>query len=188
MQKRVFIIHGWGGSPNEGWLPWIRKELEDRDFEVHVPQMPNPENPMIKERVDFLNDLVGRPDENTYFIGHSIGGQTILRYLEKINEKVGGVFLVAGWFTLNNLEKDEGPIARPWIETPIDFEKVQANASKIVTILSDNDPYVPLKKTAKIFREKLAADVIIEKRKGHFSGEDKITAIPLLLEKILEIV
>jgi len=26
--KRVFIIHGWGGNPEEGWLPWLKKELE----------------------------------------------------------------------------------------------------------------------------------------------------------------
>jgi hypothetical protein len=26
--KRVFIIHGWEGYPEEGWFPWLKKELE----------------------------------------------------------------------------------------------------------------------------------------------------------------
>lgn len=187
MRKRVFIVHGWGGSPNEGWLPWIKKELETRGFEVFVPWMPNHDNPIIKERVDFLAELVNKPDKNTYFIGHSIGGQTILRYLEKINEKIGGVVIVAGWFTLTNLNEEDTIVAKPWIETPIDFKKVKANTSKIVTILSDNDPYVPVEKTVNIFREKLNAEVIIEKQKGHFGGEDKITELQILLEKFLEL-
>ena len=27
MKKRVFIIHGWGGKPDEHWLPWLEEEL-----------------------------------------------------------------------------------------------------------------------------------------------------------------
>ena len=26
--RRVFIIHGWGGYPEEGWFPWLKKELK----------------------------------------------------------------------------------------------------------------------------------------------------------------
>ena len=28
--KKVFIIHGWEGYPEEGWFPWLKKELESR--------------------------------------------------------------------------------------------------------------------------------------------------------------
>jgi len=34
MSKRVFLIHGWEGSPEEGWRPWLKKELEKRGFKV----------------------------------------------------------------------------------------------------------------------------------------------------------
>ena len=30
--KRVFIIHGWDGYPEEGWFPWLKEELEKEDL------------------------------------------------------------------------------------------------------------------------------------------------------------
>lgn len=47
MKKRVFIIHGWSGSPEENWFPWLKKELENSGFEVHVPQIPDADNPEL---------------------------------------------------------------------------------------------------------------------------------------------
>jgi len=73
MKKRVFIIHGWGGSPEGGCLPWLKSELEKNNFEVLAPQMPNTEEPKIEEWVSYLSEFVGEIDENTCFVGHSIG-------------------------------------------------------------------------------------------------------------------
>ncbi|PIP29922.1 hypothetical protein COU12_02115 [Candidatus Jorgensenbacteria bacterium CG10_big_fil_rev_8_21_14_0_10_54_38] len=46
--KRVFIVHGWDGYPEEGWFPWLKRELEARGFEVHVPPLPDAGNPRIQ--------------------------------------------------------------------------------------------------------------------------------------------
>ena len=51
-----------------------------------------------------ITKIVEAPDKDTYFIGHSIGCQAILRYLEKINSPVGGALFVAGWFFLENIK------------------------------------------------------------------------------------
>src|SRR3989344_2112268 len=118
MPKRVFIIHGWGGSPQEGWFPWLKKELKKKKFSAYVPAMPNSDNPKIRRWVGFLARLVKKADKDTYFVGHSIGCQTILRYLQATNQKVGGVVCVAGWFTLKNLEtKEEKRVAKSWLKT-----------------------------------------------------------------------
>ena len=88
--------------------------------------MSEPAEPKIEAWVSRLSRIIGVVDENTYFIGHSIGCQTILRCLEKLpdNAKVGGAVFVASWFTLTNVDTDEEKeTARPWLETPIDFEK-----------------------------------------------------------------
>lgn len=47
MPRRIFIIHGWGGTPKEGWFPWLKREFESKGFEVFIPQLPDSDNPRI---------------------------------------------------------------------------------------------------------------------------------------------
>lgn len=182
--KRVFIIHGWDGTPDEGWLKWIREELEKKGFAVTAPQMPNAEEPRMEEWIPFVAELVGEPDEDTCFIGHSMGTQTIMRYLQTIHpRKVGGVVLVAGFFNLINLENEESKrIAAPWLETPIDFEKIKNATSNFRVLLSDNDEWVDLESNKKIFQDKLGAEVIVKENKGHFTEDDDAEQLPEVLE------
>src|SRR3989344_8170634 len=107
--KTVYIIHGWAGSSKGNWFPWIKKELEKRNVRVFVFDMPDAKHPSIESWVKYLEDNVKDADENAYFIGHSVGCQTILRFLEKLHKhkKVGGCFLVAGWFNIINLSSEE---------------------------------------------------------------------------------
>lgn len=77
--KRVIIVHRWEGGSYDDWRPWLKTELEKRDFEVLIPDMPDTDIPVIEKWVHRLANIVGTPDSDTYFIGHSIGCQTILR-------------------------------------------------------------------------------------------------------------
>ena len=187
--KRAFIIHGWDGYPEEGWLPWLKKELEARGFTAVTPAMPNPRKPVISAWVSFLREQIGTPDAETFLVGHSIGAQAVLRYLETLNtdERIGGAVFVAGWVTLTpDAYEQEGDeeTAKPWLETPIDWEKAKSHTANFTAIFSDNDPFVPVA-DAGVFREKLGAEVITEKGKGHFSGSDGVTELPSALEAIL---
>ncbi len=185
--KRVFIIHGWDGHPEEGWFPWLKKELEERSFEVFVPAMPDSAEPKIETWIPFLAKLVGSPDSNTFFVGHSIGCQAIIRYLETLPEgvKVGGAVFVAGWYNLRNLEtEDEKRIAGPWVNTPRDDEKIKRTINQAVAIFSDNDPFV-LPENQKSWKEKVGAEIIVEHNKGHFSGSDGIKELPSARDAVL---
>lgn len=187
MQKRVFIIHGWGGYPEEGWFPWLKKQLEKKGFAVQVLSMPHPENPTIVDWVNYLASAVGEPDKNTYFVGHSIGCQTILRYIEQLQKPVGGVVCVAGFFRLLHLATDEEKkIAKPWLETVIDHDKIKRQAGKIIAIFSDDDPDVDLG-DQELFEKRLDAKTVIEHQKGHFSDDAGIKELPSALEAVLEI-
>jgi len=189
MAKRVFIIHGWGGSPKGCWIPWLKKELEKRNFRVEAPSMPDAEHPKIGSWVEHLSKIVKKADRQTFFVGHSIGCQTILRYLEKIKEKIGGAVFVAGWFSLNpesTPTKEDRQIARPWLETKIDFEKIRKRTDNFTAIFSDDDPCVPLE-NSKIFSQKLNAKIVIEKNKGHFDDDAGVKELPVALEELLKI-
>jgi len=140
--KKVIIIHCWEGYPNYCWYPNAKKELEDKGYEVIVPEMTETNLPKFNDWLSELRKVVGKPNKDLYLIGHSLGCITILRYLEglKEDEKIGGVILVAG-FT-DNLDFKE---IKSFFEAPIDFEKIKNHCSNFVAIHSDNDPYVSLK-------------------------------------------
>ncbi|MBI2673666.1 MAG: serine hydrolase family protein [Candidatus Zambryskibacteria bacterium] len=186
--KRVFIVHGWGGRPDEAWFPWIKKELEAKGFEVFVPAMPNTAEPKIETWVSFLKQVVGMPDSNTFFVGHSIGCQTIIRYLETLPEgvKIGGAVFVAGFYNLRNLEtEEEERIAGPWVNTPLNDDKIRNAVNKAVAIFSDNDPYV-LPENQESWKNRVGAKIIVEHNKGHFNEEDPaVWELPSALKAVL---
>src|SRR3989344_8641882 len=111
---------------------WIKKELEKNKFKVILPEMPNTKKPEIESWVNKVSEVISN-ENNFYFIGHSIGRQTILRFIEKSDVKVKGLILIAPWINLNQKTlEEEGEetkeIAKPWIETPIDFKKIKSKA------------------------------------------------------------
>ncbi len=193
MSKRFIIAHGWSGSPDEPMLKWIGETIQTKGFEVIAPHMPHPETPTIEDWVPALSMATGVSDVETYFIGHSVGCQTTLRYLETLPEniKIGGVVLIAPWFllTMENLDDGESPqIAKPWLETPIDFTKILTHTNKIVGIFSDNDPFVPLASNQDLLDKKLHAQTMVLHDKGHFTESDNVTTLPeaiTAIEKIL---
>jgi uncharacterized protein len=187
--KKLYLIHGWGGGPtSEGWFGWLIKECKKRDIKIEIPKMPNTEKPIIKEWVGHL-EKVCNVDEETYFVGHSIGCQTIMRFLEKLpnNKKIAGVGFIAGFFNLLETgweaEDEEGvsqerAIAKPWLETPINTEKIKSHTKNILAIFSTDDPCVPVS-DAKLFKERLNAKIIIKNNEEHFNTTKEI---PELLE------
>lgn len=183
MYKRAFLIHGWDGRPNNHWFPWLIAELKARYFNVDALSMPTPATPHLKDWLRAIKEAVGTPDEHTYFVGHSLGCVTIVRYLESLPKKtkVGGAIFVAGFSGNISLPELAEFYATP--EQPIDLDRVKSICSKITTIFSDDDPVVPLVKGIS-FAKAIGAKVIIEKGKGHFCKSDGVTALPTVLETL----
>lgn len=185
MKKRVVLIHGWEGYPEEGWRPWLKKELERRDFTVIVPAMPDTATPTSEKWVPHLIEIIGAPNEKTFLVGHSLGCITILRYLEtlKDNEQIGGAILIAGFGQDLEYYGYKGELLS-FFRTPVDWEKVKKHCHKFVAIHSDDDPWVPMKHN-KIFKDKLGAKVINQHGMKHYSGDDGITELPIVLSELL---
>ncbi len=187
---KAIIIHGWGGGPYTNWLPWLKSELENRNWQVLVPAMPDTEHPKINPWLDAVAKAAAdmNLDENTVLIGGSIGCQAILRYLENLadNIKISGAVLVAPWMQLDEQTiKEEGEesieIAKPWVETPIDFARVKKHSDKFIAIFSDNDPFVPISQK-EVFADKLGAKTIVETGEGHFDGKQ----YQVILDNVLQ--
>ncbi len=182
--KRVIIVHRWEGSSSDDWRPWVKVELEKLGYQVIVPDMPDTDTPIIEKWVSHLSSVVDKPDSDTYFIGHSIGCQTILRYLEKIETPVGGAVFVAGWFNLENLEDDESKeIAKPWIETPIDIDNIKKVLTKSTLLISDNDPYGAFEENKKRFEE-LDSKIVVMHNAGHITEDDGFIGLATVVEQL----
>ena len=189
-QKTVIIVHGWDGNPNIGWFKWLRSELKKRGFKVIAPIMPHPEAPKISAWVGTLKKLINDMDENTILVGHSMGTQTILRYLEKSRSSCGKCILVAPFMKLTEYSFTEDPeneksmrkIAKPWLTKEIALKEVRKHSREFIMIFSEDDPYIDLS-NAKIFRKELGSKIIIQKNKRHFE-EDRTEKIPVLLKEI----
>lgn len=177
--KRVFIIHGWEGKPLDGWYPWIKNELQKRGFQVNIPAMPDTENPTYDKWIPTLRKVAGAVSENDYFIGHSVGCITILRFIENLNvgEKVGGAVLVAGFGHDLEYPDYKGELSS-FFQTLVNWDKIKNHCSKFVAIHSDNDQWVPIKHN-QLFVDKLNAKGVVEHNKYHFSGNDTVPTLKL---------
>lgn len=182
--KRLFIIHGWEGNPQEGWYPWLKQKLEKINFEVCIPQMPNPNNPKLSRWLKKINKIIVNPDKQTFFVGHSLGCITILNYLENLpsKTKVGGAIFVAGF---------PEPIGYGELNSffikPLNYKKIKTRTKNFIAINSNNDPYVNLR-NGKILRDELGAKLIIAKKMKHFSGSEGTIKLPVVLDNLLEII
>ncbi len=184
----MFIVHGWAGSPKEPMHQWLKKELEKEGFQIHVLKMPNPKAPTIHSWIETMKQEVGLAlTKDMYFIGHSIGCQTVLRFLEIAKGKSGAVCLIAPWLKLKSLDADEErAIAKEWEETSIEWNNVKNKSSNFLCQFSDDDPYVFVEE-AKKFKKFLNADIVIEKKKGHFTETDNYEANTTVINYLLNI-
>lgn len=186
MDKRLFIVHGWADQYEDQWFPRLKQQAEALGFLVTIPMLPDIANPKIAPWVLTLSMAVGKADEGTFFVGHSMGCQTILRYLAALpdDERIGGAVFVAGWQRVQGLASDEErATAKPWEETVIEYENVRKHLSRSVAIFSDNDPFVGAE-NVEIFRTKIGSRIIMEHAKGHFTQADGCTELPSVFEAL----
>ncbi|MCX6811410.1 MAG: alpha/beta hydrolase [Candidatus Berkelbacteria bacterium] len=178
--KTAYIIHGAYGNPKENWIPWLKIELEKRDFKVFVPKFPTPKKQTLNNWLKVFKKYEKFTDENSIFIGHSLGVAFILTLLEKI--KIKSAYLVAGFISpLDNPEFDR--INKTFINKKFNWRKIRDNCHKFYLFHSDNDPYVPLERAKEIAR-KLKVRIIIIKNAGHFNKDAGYTKFPDLINKI----
>ena len=194
MPERAYIIHGYQGYPEEAWQPWLKAELEIRGYQVALPAMPYPNRPVISEWTAFIASLVETPDAETVLIGHSLGAQAVLRYLETLGAagmSVGKTVLIAGNFPtgMSPMAADErtggDKVLQPWLVSGLNPVWVRKAAGKCTVILSDNDPYIPFGEAKASFADNLPAKIVEESGMGHFNEDDKITELPAALAAVL---
>ena len=184
--NKIYIVHCWDGTKDDGWYPWLDKKLRENGNIVYRFNMPNTSNPKIDEWVNYLDSQVDTLDDKTYFVGHSIGCQTILRYLEtKDITRIGGILFVAPWLELlpEAISDEESfNTAKPWLTEPINFEKIKKFTNNIHTIFSSDDYFVSINQKEE-FEKLLNAKTIVVNDKGHISQDDGVFELDEILDE-----
>jgi len=184
MPQRAILFHGTGSSPNDFWLPWLTRELQQRGIEVWAPQLPQADKPdlsvwtpWVMERAKFTPD--------TLIIGHSAGAPLILSLLQRTTVTIGKAVLVAGFINpIPNMPPDH-----PMLIQKPDWEKMRRQCRDFVFINSDNDPWGCLPAQGEAMRQKLGGTLVTMSGHGHFGSnifKQPYPTFPLLRDVCLE--
>jgi len=186
MESNVFIFHGTEGYPEENWFPWLKGKLEAKGCQVFVPQFPSP--PVIPSKIsewfDVLKNYEQDIDENTIFIGHSLGGVFALRVLEQLKHSIKAVFLVGtpiGIRPILNFNRDSN-----FGGFNFDWAIIKTQAKYFTVYHSNNDPYVSLGNGEQLVKE-LGVELSFIPNAGHFNAKAGYLSFPDLLKKLEEI-
>lgn len=182
--KRVFIIHGYTDYPEENWFPWLKTELEKLGLKVIAPAMPNTKRPQFNEWLTHLQKVAGHVDEETYFVGHSLGCPTILRFLEALpqGQKAGAIVLVAGFAEPIHFRQLDSFTTSTWHD-----EKIRQSVDKIILINSDNDKHAPMEMGERM-KDRFGAELIMLNNAGHIDEKSGYTTVPFVLDELKKII
>ncbi len=162
--------------PRKDWKDTLQENLGD-SYDVFLPKMPNATNAQYEEWKIMFEKIMRILDNELIFIGHSLGGVFLAKYLSEniLNKKIRGLFLIAPPFNEAEMKESMASFA-----LPAALGKMESQAGKIFIYQSKDDKVVPFSNGEK-YKEQLPNAVFkaFEDR-GHFNQE----GFPEIIEDI----
>jgi leucyl-tRNA synthetase len=172
------LLHGFTGTPDGVFLPWLKKELESRGYPVQVPALPNTTDPDIMEQAKYVLANC-KFDENTVLLGHSLGCAVALKVLEQMKKPIKKMVLAAGFAQPKFLDKKRPFETR--FNWKFDFEKIKKNVNEAVMLRAKNDTAVPQDRSEGLQRELGGRIVDFTAEENHICG----TTEPVVLQNCI---
>lgn len=168
MKKQVLFIHSAGpqgeGQGSAGLLQYLKDELGSA-FQVHAPEMPDPEDPQYEKWEIRLKEEIAALDDGSVLVGHSIGGSALLKFLseEELGKSFAKVITVAApfWGIDEDWQLESFTLAE-------DFVSRNSLLPDVVLFHSIGDEIVPFKHLEKYMENLPSATV------RQLSGKDHI--------------
>jgi leucyl-tRNA synthetase len=137
-KTRFVLIHGFEGSVNANFFPWLKTELEKRGNEVETPELPNSQHPKESEQVDFV--LANCTfDENTVIVAHSLGAVVTMKALAKLGKPISGFVIVAAAVDPKfDTHYDSRPFSKDF-SWDFDYAHIKSLTGGKIAILSDTN-------------------------------------------------
>ena len=178
--NNYIILHGSFGSKDGNWFPWLKKELESRNYKVDVPQMPvGVGNQNYYNWEKELNNLL--VNENTTIIAHSIAPVFVCKYLINNKIKVKKLIFVCGFNNYLGIDPDFDAVNETMFLN--NLYEIKNYCNNIICFYSDNDPYVK-SDVEKSFADLVSNEQHIIKNGGHINAESGYTEFKEILEML----
>ena len=174
--KKIIIIHGYFASPYDHWFPWLQDKMRTvYNLDINVLPMPTPETPSVEEWLATVHENLGIPNKETFIIAHSLGGITLLRYLDTLKESfsLGGMILVSPFDKPLSIF----PELDSFVDVNLDYAKLARVVDQKYVIVSDNDTFVSPAITKEL-SEKLDCALLEIPQGGHFLGAEGFEMFP----------
>lgn len=171
--KKVILIHGYTSSPRKKKYQIIAQELDKLGIEYSIPAFPGGEHPRSQEWLKVIDEEVKKTTKPVILVGHSLGTRAVLLYLDKFEQKVDTVIMIAA-FSNNFKEnrKRRGGNYADFFDYGLDIEKIKKLANKFIVVHSKEDDSIDYKQGVEISNE-LGAELRTYENMSHFSGEER---------------
>lgn len=185
MKSNYFIIHGSFSNPFSNWIPWLRKEIENRGVDnVYTPDLPSGvgyQNFANWNAIMNVYKEAGLIDENTVLFAHSIAPVFVAKYLITNKIKVKKLIFVCGFNNYLGINDEYDEVNKTmYLDNLSDIKNY---CDDIICFYSKNDPYVKYE-VEKEFADTIATRQIIIEDGGHLNAESGYLEFPDLLEYI----
>lgn len=182
--KNYFLIHGSFGNPFVNWIPYLRKEIENRNLEVYTPDFPTGvdyQNFDNWNRVLKTYLIAGLLGENTTIYAHSIAPSFICKFLIENKVKVKKLIFVCGFNNYFGINEEYDTVNKTMYLD--NLKEVKNYCDNIICYYSKNDPYVKYEAEEE-FANTLTDKQIVIDNGGHLNSESGYTEFEELLKHL----
>lgn len=183
MKHNVLLLHGYRGSVDNHWFPWLAEELAKHGVEVTIPALPAQEETTQEEWLRALEPYKEKITPNTIVVGHSLGAAVMLRWLTTLETSITGAVYVGG-FGKPFGERKEDIVCHGFVQD-IAWKKLRKTAKQHTVFASMNDPEIPVEVSCHLGAQLQAPMHCIEQA-GHFCSDDGYDTFPRLLQHLLD--
>lgn len=166
--RQVYVLHGYSASVDDHWFKSLKQQLEDDHTHVTLITFPDSKHPDAEQWQHSLDREIPVIDQNSYFVAHSLGVITLLKFLERHQTTdIGGMVLVSGFSKpIQGFDALDEFI----VKSHVDVSKLSKIKHKHVFI-SSNDSIVPMSYSVELAQQLNSAYTVIPDA-GHFLASD----------------
>lgn len=170
--KKCLVLHWRWWNDNGDWFPWLKDELEKKNIETIIPNLPYTDIPVYEQQIEFVEKYKDILNEWDIIIWHSLGCKLAMHIVDKFKLKYLKLILVAPvypWLWEDGWKKmfwDAHETITPYFNEQVSFDELW---NKYTAFLSDDDPFIDMDKAKKYLSNLENIEFIEFENKWHFN-------------------